>query len=57
MDPSLVPEEPPFSLSQRFAIADCLFNNQHESEWFGVWDVDEFLVLNSHENMHEFVSF
>ena len=28
-----------------------------ESEWFGVWDVDEFVVLNaSYSDMHEFVS-
>jgi len=57
VDPSLVPLEPPYTLSQRFAIADCLFNHQHETEWFGVIDVDEFLVLNSHTSMHDFINF
>eukprot|EP00026_Physarum_polycephalum_P011889 Phypoly_transcript_12137.p1 GENE.Phypoly_transcript_12137~~Phypoly_transcript_12137.p1 ORF type:complete len:309 (+),score=40.30 Phypoly_transcript_12137:214-1140(+) len=57
VDPSLVSVEPPYTLSQRFAIADCLFNHQHESEWFGVIDVDEFMVLNSHPNMHAFIKF
>ena len=57
VDPALVSIDPPYTISQRFAIADCLFNHQGESEWFGVFDVDEFLVLHEHESIHQFVSF
>jgi len=53
-----VPAEPVFTRPQRFAIADCLFNHANESAWFGIWDVDEFLVLNgSFADIHEFMPY
>jgi len=52
---SLVPEDPKYTRFQRFALADCVFNHQRESEWFGIWDVDEFLSLN--ESYHDVPSF
>eukprot|EP00026_Physarum_polycephalum_P013328 Phypoly_transcript_13717.p1 GENE.Phypoly_transcript_13717~~Phypoly_transcript_13717.p1 ORF type:complete len:307 (-),score=47.02 Phypoly_transcript_13717:43-963(-) len=58
VDPSLVVPEPPFTRSQRFSIADCLYNHKNESEWFGIWDVDEFVSFNnSFANMHEFIEY
>ena len=54
---SLVVGEPTFTRYQRFAIADCLIHHANETEYFGVWDVDEFAVLNdSFADLHEFVS-
>jgi hypothetical protein len=56
VDPSLVAHEPRYTRPQRFAIADCLFNHQKESKFFGVWDVDEFAVLNdSFSDLVEFL--
>jgi hypothetical protein len=58
VDPSLVQLDPEYTRKQRFAIADCLFNHKDESEWFGVFDVDEFLVLNKYwPDMHAFLPF
>jgi hypothetical protein len=58
IDASLVPEEPIFTVKQRYAIGDCLYNHQNETEWFGVFDVDEFLVLNSFfPDFHSFLPF
>jgi len=48
VDPELVYPEPSYTRVQRFAIADCLYNHENESEWFGVWDVDEFIRLNEY---------
>jgi Glycosyltransferase family 92 len=57
VDPSLVYADPSYTRSQRFALADCLYNHENESEWFGIWDVDEFVVFNgSFPDMREFVS-
>jgi len=39
-------KEPTFTIDQRYCIADCLFNHGNESQWMGVWDVDEYLVMN-----------
>lgn len=46
VDPELVPLEPVYTRPQRFAIGDCLINHHKESEYFGVWDMDEFAVLS-----------
>jgi hypothetical protein len=57
VDPILVEYEPVYTRPQRFAIADCLFHHQKESEYFGIWDMDEFAVLNdSFSDLQEFVS-
>jgi len=42
----LVYKDPVYTLNQRYCIADCIYNHQHETEWIGVWDVDEFLYVN-----------
>jgi len=56
VSPSDVPIDPKYTRSQRFAIADCVWNHNRESEWFGIWDVDEFLVLNqSFPSIHSFI--
>jgi len=46
VDADLVYKDPAFTLNQRFCIADCVYHHQHETEWIGIWDVDEFLYLN-----------
>jgi len=52
----LVPNDPPYTRAQRFALADCVYNHRNESEWFGIWDVDEFVVLNSsYSDLHVFI--
>lgn len=47
VDSVLVASDPPYTRSQRFGLADCVYNHASESEWFGIWDVDEFIVLNN----------
>jgi len=42
----LVRLEPPFTFNQRVALADCIYRHQKEADWFGLWDIDEFLVLH-----------
>jgi len=45
VDSSLVWPDPPFSVTQRYAIADCVYNKQYVADWIGVWDVDEFFYI------------
>jgi len=42
----LVIEHPLYTRNQRFCIADCIYHHQQETDWIGVWDVDEFLYIN-----------
>lgn len=50
-------KDPSYTLNQRYCIADCIFNHQQETEWIGVWDVDEFLYLNEeYSDFPDFVS-
>jgi len=58
IDPKFVPEDPIFTRPQRFAIGDCLFNRKSESEWFAIFDIDEFLVLNKFfPDLHAFLPY
>jgi len=58
VDPALVEYEPQYTRPQRFAIADCLINHKKESEYFGIWDMDEFAVLNdSFADINTFLRF
>jgi len=54
---SLVPSHPAYTRNQRFALADCVYNHQSESEWFGIWDVDEFLSMGDmYVDVQQFLS-
>lgn len=57
VNPDYVPKDPPYTRAQRFALADCVYNHGSETEWIGIWDVDEFVVFNaSYSGMPAFVS-
>jgi len=53
----LVYPDPSYTRNQRFCIADCIYHHQHESEWMGIWDVDEFLYLTEeYSDFQDFIS-
>ncbi len=46
MPSEVVSGGPGYTNHQRYAFADCVLNHKSESKWFGIWDIDEFLVFN-----------
>ena len=41
---------------QFFSYTECYNNNKNNFDWIGFYDVDEFLHLNIHKNIYEFLS-
>lgn len=41
---------------QEEAYDDCYRNHNQEYDWIAVFDIDEFLTLKQHDNVHQFLS-